>query len=98
VWCVWLFLSLGWAFRLHGSSSFVKKILLMSCHSSPDDDSVSAGRACVVGLVLGAAGLGVAVSASAAAAVQLDSVPAPRNPVSLACAVGLAGRRVIAHA
>jgi hypothetical protein len=68
-------------------------------HSSTDYNTVAAGRACVFGFVFGAAGLGVAVSASGSATVQLDSVAATSDAVALAGAVaGLAGRGVVAHA
>jgi len=68
-------------------------------HSSTDHNSVAAGRACVFGFVFGAAGLGVAVSASGSATVQLDSVAATSDAVALTCAAGgLTGGGVVAHA
>lgn len=71
----------------------------MLLHSSTDHNSVAAGRASVFGFVFGAAGLGVAVSASGSATVQLDSVAATSDAVALACAAGgLAGGGVVAHA
>lgn len=68
-------------------------------HSSTDYNTVAAGRAGVFGFVFGAAGLGVAVSASGSATVQLDSVATTGDAVALACAVaGLARGGVVAHA